>query len=193
MKQVKLNLGCGSDIRKGFINIDWVKFPGVDRVFNLNKIPYPFKTSSVDYIYCSHILEHFETAKFLDIIDELWRISKPNAVIEIRVPHFSSSSAFHPDHKKIFNLSCFKQFDKRRNYYGGLTNKRKANLKLFEKKIIFNFLKKPLERLFNRFPGLYECNLAFIFQANELHVKLKVVKEKEDYLLKYKRKRRLVR
>ncbi len=34
----KLNLGCGKDIRKGYINLDLKKLPGVDIVHNNHQI-----------------------------------------------------------------------------------------------------------------------------------------------------------
>ena len=55
---MKLNLGCGKDIKPGFINVDYIKHNGVDVVLNLETIPYPFKSKSVDYIMMSHVLEH---------------------------------------------------------------------------------------------------------------------------------------
>jgi len=59
----KLNLGCGKDIRKGYINLDLKKLPGVDIVHNINK-KFPFKTNSFDEIYASHILEHVDDLIF---------------------------------------------------------------------------------------------------------------------------------
>ena len=56
----KLNLGCGKKILKGYINLDCVKFPGVDKVHNLNKYPWPFKDNEFDEIYCDNILEHLD-------------------------------------------------------------------------------------------------------------------------------------
>ena len=37
MKNERLNLGCGNDIREGYVNIDSRKLPGVDKVLDLNK------------------------------------------------------------------------------------------------------------------------------------------------------------
>lgn len=35
----KINLGCGPDIRNGWINTDQFKHKGVDAIFDLNKTP----------------------------------------------------------------------------------------------------------------------------------------------------------
>ena len=56
----KLNLGCGQDIRKGYVNLDFLKLRGVDVVHDLNKFPYPFDDDEFDEIYTSHVLEHLD-------------------------------------------------------------------------------------------------------------------------------------
>ena len=38
----KLNLGCGNDIRQGYINLDVAELDGVDVVWDVNKLPLPF-------------------------------------------------------------------------------------------------------------------------------------------------------
>ena len=53
----QLNLGCGTDIRSGWVNADIVDYGG-NVVMDLNKYPYPFPESNFDYVLCSHVLEH---------------------------------------------------------------------------------------------------------------------------------------
>ncbi len=57
---VRVNLGCGLDYREGWINVDWNPTGSlrVDRTFNLEDVPWPFETSSVDYLLASHVIEH---------------------------------------------------------------------------------------------------------------------------------------
>ena len=40
-KLKKLNIGCGTDIREGWTNVDKMNIKGVDLVMNLDKYPYP--------------------------------------------------------------------------------------------------------------------------------------------------------
>ena len=56
-KLIKLNLGCGSDHKKGFINIDIDKRLKPDLVHDVRK-KLPYKANSVDHILLQDLLEH---------------------------------------------------------------------------------------------------------------------------------------
>ena len=86
---MKLNLGCGSKILKGYTNLDKFNFYNPDILHDLEKFPYPFQDNSVDEIILSHVLEHIgQTPEvFNKIIKELYRICKNDSVIHIYVPH----------------------------------------------------------------------------------------------------------
>lgn len=97
----KLNFGCGSDIKEGWENIDIQKGPKVSKNFDFNKIPYPIKDNTYDYIYASCILEHLEDVE--KVFSELWRISKPNGIIHIVVPHYTNKGAYSDlQHRHFF-------------------------------------------------------------------------------------------
>ena len=97
----KLNLGCGTDVRKGYVNVDIIKRDGVDVVHDLNKFPYPFPKNHFEEIHASHLLEHVDDV--LKVMEELYRILKPNGILTAIVPYFSSSGAFQdPTHKHFF-------------------------------------------------------------------------------------------
>ena len=101
----KLNIGCGRDIKKGYVNLDVTKIEGVDIVHNLNKFPYPFKDNTFGEIYASHVIEHIED--FKKIMNELHRILRTGGKLIVRVPHFSCSAAFYPHHKIFFKHNSF--------------------------------------------------------------------------------------
>lgn len=83
----KLNLGCGTDFLKGYINVD--KYGNPDKKTDLEVFPWPWKNNSIKEIVMKHTLEHLgaTTDTYLNIIKELYRICKPNALIHITVPH----------------------------------------------------------------------------------------------------------
>ena len=86
---MKLNLGCGSKIMDGFVNVDKFDYYEVDKVHDLEKFPYPFEDDSVNEILLSHVLEHIgqDPDIFNGILKEFYRICKNQAIIKIAVPH----------------------------------------------------------------------------------------------------------
>jgi hypothetical protein len=84
---MKLNLGCGSQILEGWVNVD--KFGTPDQVFDLETFPWPWADNSVDEILLSHVLEHLGQTPlvFITIMRELYRVCRDGASLHIRVPH----------------------------------------------------------------------------------------------------------
>jgi len=119
----KLNVGCGNDIKKGWINLDFHDKQGANVVFDLNEIyknkKLPFKKDFFDYVYCSHVLEDFSNPA--PIMDELFRVCKKGGKIEIRVP-FETGTWLKIDHKRGFSCFSFLDYFDRKTgnkvYYG---------------------------------------------------------------------------
>ena len=44
---IKLNLGCGKDIKAGYINLDIVDYGG-NLIHDINSFPYPFEENYFD-------------------------------------------------------------------------------------------------------------------------------------------------
>ena len=85
-KPIKLNLGCGNDIRAGYINADRYNNTGnVDLSCDLNSIP--FKDGYLDEIYTSHVFEHIPINEMYSTVDEWKRVLKPDGELIIRCPN----------------------------------------------------------------------------------------------------------
>jgi hypothetical protein len=86
---IKLNLGCGSRKREGYVNVDISEVCDPDEVVDLEQAPWPWEDSTVDAVLMSHVLEHLggTTAQFLTIMKELYRVCVDGADITIHVPH----------------------------------------------------------------------------------------------------------
>jgi predicted SAM-dependent methyltransferase len=100
---MKLNLGCGDDIREGYINADLYS-PTADVKCNLDEI-LPWEDNSVDEIICIHTLEHCKDP--IVTVNEMIRICKSGAKITIEVPHYNHAAAVEAAHTTFFNDTWF--------------------------------------------------------------------------------------
>jgi len=125
---IKLDIGCGEHkFAADWVGMDAVALPGVDVVWNLLDIPYPFPDECVTAALCSHVLEHipkvaviqdWKTHKLttinplLMVMNEIWRILKPDAAIAIAVPHGMSGGFMQdPTHSSQINEAMWFYFD----------------------------------------------------------------------------------
>jgi hypothetical protein len=157
---MKLNLGCGvfpfpldrenvpnpahllplpdTVYEPGWVNVDKHTIAGAQERIDLFRFPWvrssngsPFNTSSVDYIWAAHILEHVphqvRTAQdlpgamardyatyvqdldgFFVFMTECWRILKPNGLMHIRCPYATSYPALSdPTHTRYMTPGAF--------------------------------------------------------------------------------------
>ncbi len=101
-----LDLGCGPNKVPGAIGLDVAPLPGVDVIHDLAEVPYPFEANTFAEVHLYHVLEH--VIEPLKILDEVWRICVPGAVLYIKLPHFSSFHAWaDPTHKRAFSYRTF--------------------------------------------------------------------------------------
>lgn len=86
-EEKRVNLGCGRDIKEGWMNYD--KYPKSKKVkyIDLDQLPLPFKKDSVDYIYMCHVFEHLIINR-QDFMEDVHRILKVGGVVEINVPRY---------------------------------------------------------------------------------------------------------
>jgi hypothetical protein len=86
---LKLNLGCGHNKLLGHLNVDSEAVCQPDLVFDLDETPWPWQESSIGEVVFFHALEHMgATSKgFFKLMQELYRICMPDAIIKITVPH----------------------------------------------------------------------------------------------------------
>ena len=102
---MRLNLGCGNNHIKGWLNVDIRPGPAVDFVCDLTK-KLVWQDDSVDEIYMSHVLEHIQNP--LPLMQELYRVAKPGTYCFVRVPHGSHDMAHSdPTHKSIWFEDSF--------------------------------------------------------------------------------------
>lgn len=91
----RLNVGCGRNIKAGWINLDTRALPDVDIVCDLENLrhqPIDLPDDSVGQFLLSHVIEHVRDS--LGLMQELWRLARPDAIAVVRVPHGGSDDAW---------------------------------------------------------------------------------------------------
>lgn len=102
---MKLNLGCGTVRKDGMLNADNSRFSRADILFDF-EAGFPFRDGSFDYVYAHYLFEHIQD--LYPFIEEIYRVCRDRAVVEIHVPHAVHHAALsHPDHKHTFTWSTF--------------------------------------------------------------------------------------
>jgi predicted SAM-dependent methyltransferase len=183
----KLNVGCGTDIREGWTNLDLIDYGG-NQMTDLNKYPWPFPENHFDYILCSHILEHMQN--FNAVVNELFRIAKPGAEIEVRVPFFLSTKYYsEPDHRIPFGIRSFDNYEdiegKHLKFYEKWKLRHRTNYNSPARFVVVvkrfhysNFsVLKWMDWWINLEPVMFERFLAGIFPPEEVIFQLRVSKK----------------
>lgn len=77
----KLEIGGGLKPRKGYLQMDAKKLPGIDVVGDAKKLP--FKNGELDEIYGHWVLEHFAYRDIVPILREWKRALKPGGLVHM--------------------------------------------------------------------------------------------------------------
>lgn len=117
-KPVKINLGAGEDQKEGFINVDLVDLPGIDKVHNLMEFPYPFEDGIADEIHAVDVVEHLANytpdnrPSVIAFVEEVHRILKPGGVLYMQMPGWRAEFLWiDPTHVRGFDIQSFDFFD----------------------------------------------------------------------------------
>jgi len=97
---MKLNLGCGTDIKPGYINIDVRKTVESVVVCDLTK-PLPFLPASVEEIFACDILEHMSFRLIQTVLKDWFRVLQPGGKLFIQSPHLFSMCTFALSAKSV--------------------------------------------------------------------------------------------
>ena len=117
-KPIRLDIGCGSNKRKGFVGLDLRPLPSVDIVCDIEEDPIPLEDNSVSKVYMSHFIEHVSPKRFLWVMSEIHRVCRPGALVDIHAPYgVNPLFVQDPTHAKPINESTFKYFDPREPVY----------------------------------------------------------------------------
>jgi len=167
----KLNLGAGLRPRPDCLNVDLRGNP--DLRWDLDEYPYPLPRDHFECIYATDVVEHLMSVQ--RFVEEAHALLRPDGVLEITTPHFSSSNSYtDPTHRHHLGYFSFDYFTEGHqwNFYSS------ARFEIVERVLVFSPgpLARLVQRLANRRPQLYENRIAWIFPAWFLIFKLRALK-----------------
>lgn len=169
-----LNIGAGRDRSvRGAVTVDRSALTQPDVVHDLDDYPWPFEDNAFDLILCREVIEHLED--MVRAMEEIHRIGRPGARVEITTPHFSCANSFtDPTHRR--HLGCFSlDYFTGENQWDFYTA---ARFRLVKRRLRFYGRYKNLHVswLANRFPRFYEEHLTWMLPAWYLAFELEVIK-----------------
>lgn len=98
---LRLDIGCGSLKREGFIGVDILDV--ADYQCDIATERLPFADDSASHIFSSHCLEHIPPAQLAHVFQEFTRVAKDGALLELWHPFSMHRDAFIWDHKTFLN------------------------------------------------------------------------------------------
>jgi SAM-dependent methyltransferase len=167
-----LDIGCGSAKTAGAVGLDISPDTDADIVHNLDELPYPIEDASFDQILMQDVVEHVREP--IKVLEELHRIARPGARIQLRTPHFSSILAYgDPTHRHYFSTIAIRSLAEPRFAHYTDVRFRVVHVTL---DLWLPFRLVGLGALANRFPEAYEKYLAFRFPTMNIRAELEVLK-----------------
>ena len=164
----KLNLGCGANIKSGYVNLDKSKIKGVDVAHNLDRYPWPFPSNYFEEVYAMDVIEHL--SDLFRAMKEIHRISKNGARIRLIVPYWHSSAAFYPNHKYFFNTDGLKFFTEKERTYDSFYGFRMESIRLIPSRIGWIIPPIPLPR--SLFPNVLNLRHLVSYLLGEIILKI---------------------
>lgn len=105
---MKLNLGCGNDIKEGYLNMDIQARDGVEYIDLEKRLP--FKDNEIDEILLLSVFEHVNNRK--QLLKEIERILTSTGKVIIRVPFINTYEVGGDiTHKLGFTLDAFRRLE----------------------------------------------------------------------------------
>ena len=170
-----LDLGCGRAKIAGSVGIDIAVASEADIRHDLGRFPYPVEDSRFEVIFCRNVIEHVPDV--VRLMEEIHRIGRPGAEVLVTTPHFSSVYSYqdptHVRHLSMESLDYFTADTRHSNFYTSCRFEIVERRLDFGRSIPFSWIAKGL---FALSPRRYEKHFAFMFPANSLFFRLRVVK-----------------
>jgi SAM-dependent methyltransferase len=167
-----LDVGCGSSKTPGAIGLDISPDTDADIVHDLDVFPYPIDDASFDQILLQDVIEHVREP--IRVFEELHRIARPAARIQLRTPHFSSVLAYSdPTHRHYFSTLAIRSLAEPRFAHYTAARFKVVNVHL---DLWLPFRVSGIAFLANHFTDAYEKYFAFRFPTMNIRAEFEVIK-----------------
>lgn len=108
---MKIEFGTGNKPTPGFLHQDrWKHSDFIDIAFDLEQLPWPLETSSVEHLLAIDVFEHLRPwqVSIQQWLDECWRVLIPGGLLEMRLPAFDNPYTWRdPTHYRGFHPESF--------------------------------------------------------------------------------------
>lgn len=112
---MKINIGGGYKKYDNFLNLDLDPHTNPDFIVNLEVDKLPFDDNIITEVKAHHILEHLGEG-FFHLMQELYRVCKDGAIIDIIVPHHRHDIFLaDPTHRRPILIEGMRLFSKKFN------------------------------------------------------------------------------
>ena len=112
---MKLNIGAGDTRYEGFLNVDYDARCNPDFQLDIEKDKLPVEDNTVEEVIAHHVLEHMGDGYF-HCLQELYRVCKHGAIIDIRVPHCRHDYFLNdPTHRRPITPEGLQLFSRKYN------------------------------------------------------------------------------
>jgi SAM-dependent methyltransferase len=167
-----LDVGCGSQKWPGAVGLDISPDTAADIVHDLDVFPYPIADDSFDQVLMQDVIEH--VSEPVRVIEELNRVCRPGARIQLRTPHFSSMLAYSdPTHRHYFSAEAIRTLAEPRFGHYTAVRMRVVHVTI-DPWLPFRLL--GIGAFARRFPIQYESYLAFRYPAMNIRAEFEVLK-----------------
>ena len=105
-----LDIGCGKrKIEPDAVGIDMSPDSAADKIWDLDRYPWPLEEGRFSRIHMSHVIEHLDDP--MRAMAEVYRVSCDGADVFVTTPHFSSHNSYtDPTHKRHLAGRSFEYF-----------------------------------------------------------------------------------
>lgn len=184
---MKLNIGAGYKRFPDFLNVDHDPLTKPDFLCDLEDLYLDMPDNTVEYVIAHHILEHIGPG-FFNMLKEIYRVCKHDAIIDIKVPHHRSEMYYcDPTHVRPITVDMMHLFSKKYNQWHIDTYNSSSGfgLKLNIDLEVVDFRYQPTEKWAKAFEHMTNEEIEEVVQErnnvfSEVCIIMKVIKDERS-------------